>query len=158
MPYWQYTKYEYYSIEADGDIVQLGQGFYPMISAIKLSRAHFKGEFAQSLSEFELIERGFTEEEIQGTGELRTNHLTAADLEFMINELYAYKGMKFNDTELTNYFSQFSWYKPKYKNVDNKLTDIEKTNIRMIKNLIKDVKANPGKFITENASPYIEAG
>jgi hypothetical protein len=38
------------------------------------------------------------------------------------------------------------------------LTDIEKTNIRMIKNLIKDIKANPGKFITENASPYIEAG
>jgi hypothetical protein len=76
----------------------------------------------------------------------------------MINELYAYKGMKFTDTELTNYFSQFSWYKPKYKNVDNKLTDIEKTNIRMIKNLIKDIKANPGKFITENASPYIEAG
>lgn len=158
MPYWQYTKYEYYSIEADGDIVQLGQGFYPMISAIKLSRAHFKGEFAQSLSEFELIERGFTEEEVQGTGDLRTNHLSAADLEFMINELYAYKGMKFTDTELTNYFSQFSWYKPKYKNVDNKLTDIEKTNIRMIKNLIKDIKANPGKFITENASPYIEAG
>jgi len=158
MPYYQYTKYEYYSIEADGDIVPLGQGFYPMISAIPLGRSHFKGEFVQTLTEFELIERGFGEEEIQGTGELRTSHLTAADLEFMINELYAYKGMKFTDTQLSNYFSQFTWYKPKFKNVDNKLTEIEKRNIKTIKMLIKDVKSNPAKYIQENASPYVEAG
>lgn len=158
MPYAAYTKYEYYSIGSDGTISRIGQGTYPMISAIPLSRAHFKGEFKRWLTEFELIERGFNPEELYGNGQLLTDHLSASDLEFMINELYAYKGMKFTETELTNYFSQFSWYKPKYKNVDSKLTEIEKKNVKMIKNLIKDLKSNPGKFIHEEASQYVEAG
>lgn len=171
MSYTYRTKYEYYSIERSGKITALGNGNYPMISAIDLSRNHFKGSFYRNLREDE-IERI----KLDGTGPTGevfhfddpeeaeylsyqiTDHLSVADMEFMINELYAYKGMKFTDPALNNYFAQFTWYKPKYKNVDSKLSDLEKRNVAMIKRYLKDIKSNPGKFIHTTVDESHAAG
>ena len=134
-------------------------GNYPMISAIELSRNHFKGCFIHYLNDEEKEQEGYnTEENEYNIMFHRYDHMSAADLQFMINELYARKGMKFNDPELHDYFSQFTWYKTKFKNVDSKLTDIEKKNIATIKRLLKDVNSNPSKFIHETTDVANEAG
>lgn len=158
-PYTYRTIYEYYSIKPDGKIETIGVGNYPMISATELSRNHFKGCFIYYLTEEEKEQEGYNTEEYEYDMIYQcSDHLSAANLEFMMNELYARKGMKFNDPELHDYFSQFTWYKPKFKSVDSKLTDIEKKNIATIKRLLKDVKSNPSKFIHKTTDASNAAG
>ncbi len=60
-------------------------------------------------------------------------NMSKHDLKIMRNEIFARHGYIFKKNGLMdNYFSQQEWYKPKYKNVDKKLTQIEKTNIELI--------------------------
>ena len=61
------------------------------------------------------------------------NHLPLAELRIMRNEIYARHGFIFKKKETKNYFANQKWYVPRYDNVENVLTDIEKKNIQLIK-------------------------
>lgn len=54
-------------------------------------------------------------------------------LKIMRNEIFARHGYIFKTYEMRNYFSNQSWYIPRYDNVDEFLTSIEKANIDLIK-------------------------
>ncbi len=69
---------------------------------------------------------------------LSTNELQAMtyeELGYLRNEIYARHGLEFKTPKTRNYFNQFDWYRelPKYNNVTNKLTDIDRKNIETIK-------------------------
>ncbi len=51
------------------------------------------------------------------------------------NAIYARHGYIFKSKDLRNYFSDFSWYRPRYKDVSRKLSKIEQHNIRVLKSL-----------------------
>jgi hypothetical protein len=51
----------------------------------------------------------------------------------MRNEIFARHGYIFTTPEMTAYFSQMSWYTPRYYDVSSLLTPIEKKNIAFIK-------------------------
>ncbi|MEN8121746.1 MAG: YARHG domain-containing protein [Bacteroidota bacterium] len=51
------------------------------------------------------------------------------------NEVFARKGLIFKSKDLQEYFQQFDWYNPKYKDVLPFLNDIDKENIRIIQNI-----------------------
>lgn len=55
-------------------------------------------------------------------------------LRILRNSIYARHGYKFKSADLHKYFSQFSWYHPRYSDVESKLSTIEKANIKEIKN------------------------
>ena len=58
------------------------------------------------------------------------------DLEIMRNMIYAWHGYKFKRQDLTEYFSQFSWYTPTNSDassVYNEFSAIEKYNVEFIK-------------------------
>lgn len=67
--------------------------------------------------------------------------LTAADLEHksdwgkkvMMNEIYARYGLIFTEPDLRKHFNGESWYKGSKKNVDGKLTPVERQNIALIR-------------------------
>lgn len=59
--------------------------------------------------------------------------LSQWDLKIMRNEIFARHGYIFQTDEMKNYFSEKSWYAPKYSDVNNMLTKIEKENIALIK-------------------------
>ncbi len=61
--------------------------------------------------------------------------LGVKDLSLLRNSVYAKHGYTFSTKEYTEYFSQFSWYKPQYKNVEDKLDDTDKENIKAILSL-----------------------
>lgn len=62
---------------------------------------------------------------------------TKADLRLMRNEIFAAHGYIFKSEDLQAHFGKMSWYRPRYDNVDNMLTDIEKVNIKLIKDAEK---------------------
>ncbi len=61
------------------------------------------------------------------------NHLNKSQLKAMRNEIFARHGYIFKTKAMSQYFSGQSWYKPLYKDVTSKLTDIEKHNVNLIK-------------------------
>jgi hypothetical protein len=66
-----------------------------------------------------------TNDDLKGLSEL--------DKKIMKSEILARYGFIFKDKEMKDYFSEQKWYKPKNKNVDNMLTELEKRNMEFIK-------------------------
>lgn len=62
------------------------------------------------------------------------NPLTARELTYLRNSVYAKHGYVFKSQELNNYFKQFSWYHPDSSVTEAALNSIEKTNVQFIKN------------------------
>ncbi|MFO7897054.1 MAG: YARHG domain-containing protein [Candidatus Cloacimonadales bacterium] len=60
-------------------------------------------------------------------------HLTKDELKIMRNEIFASKGYNFKTNRYKSYFTEQKWYEPQYENVGNELTEIEKENIKLIK-------------------------
>ncbi|WP_289055981.1 YARHG domain-containing protein [Carboxylicivirga marina] len=84
---------------------------------------------------------------IESNVDLRT--LSLSDLRLLRNEIYARKGYIFKSTELSLHFQKFQWYKPKYegKEIDNYLTEIDKSNIKWIVDIENYVR--PTKLLEE---------
>lgn len=60
------------------------------------------------------------------------------DLKIMRNEIFARHGYIFQTDDLKEYFTRQSWYSPGYNDVSSFLTDIEKSNIELIKHYEKN--------------------
>lgn len=58
--------------------------------------------------------------------------MSLADLDIMRNEIFADHGYIFKTQKWSNYFKNKSWYKPRYQNVNSKLTLIERINVERI--------------------------
>lgn len=58
-----------------------------------------------------------------------------SDLRIMRNEIFAFHGYKFKSDDLNDYFTKQDWYKPKDKDVTDRLNRFEKENIKLIKRL-----------------------
>lgn len=59
--------------------------------------------------------------------------LSKSDLRIMRNTIYARHGYIFQSADLANYFSNFDWYVPRYKNIPlNAFSDTERHNIELI--------------------------
>lgn len=72
-----------------------------------------------------VCERLVTESDIAG--------YSKDDLRIMRNWIYARHGYIFKSQDLKNYFSQFSWYNPRYSDVSSQLSNIERQNVEFIK-------------------------
>ena len=59
--------------------------------------------------------------------------LSQWDLKIMRNEIFARHGYIFQTDEMRDYFSRKSWYDPKYYDVNNMLSNLEKENVALIK-------------------------
>ena len=55
------------------------------------------------------------------------------ELQYMRNEIYARHGYAFQNKNWATTFSQYDWYMPCYTNVDTRLTQIEKENVKRLK-------------------------
>lgn len=58
---------------------------------------------------------------------------SGSQLRIMRNYIYARHGYRFKSADLQRYFAQYSWYTPRYSNVEGSLNQIERSNIHYIK-------------------------
>ncbi len=70
----------------------------------------------------------------------KIKNYTLKDLRILRNEIFARKGFIFKSKDLKEHFSQFPWYKPKYTDVTDSLSMIEKANIQIILSVEKEKK------------------
>jgi len=76
----------------------------------------------------------FTSTRVMANDEIE--RYTVRDLQLMINEIYADYGKIFSSKKLNYYFQQRSWYRPQSKEVDQRLSDVEKLNLQKIQSRI----------------------
>lgn len=70
--------------------------------------------------------------------QLKENDLIKYDaqtLRLIRNEIYARYGLVFKSNDLQEYFESQGWYKPFYGSYENLLTEIEKENIKLLREL-----------------------
>ena len=69
------------------------------------------------------------------------------ELRFLTNDLYARKGYKFKDYEISNYFNEKPWYKPVSDNSKVKLNAVEEQNVKLFQERTAILKADREKLI-----------
>jgi len=68
--------------------------------------------------------------------------LVKDDLQLLRNAIYARHGMTFQSNYLSEYFKKFDWYKPVSRNVESRLSETDRTNIKNIQ-VFENAKPNP---------------
>ena len=63
--------------------------------------------------------------------------LTNEQIDLLRNYIYAKHGYIFKTDYYYRYFSQFRWYRPRYKNVDNMLNKYERKNVLFLRQYTK---------------------
>ena len=86
-----------------------------------------------------------TEQRIQINSKMDSlliSDLSKNDLRLLRNEIFARHGYIFNTKELSEYFSQYDWYKPAFdaSNIENKLTETDRFNITLIRSIEEKLK------------------
>lgn len=59
--------------------------------------------------------------------------MDGSDLRILRNSIFAMHGYIFKSADLRNYFKQFSWYVPRYKDVTRFLNKTEQYNVNFIR-------------------------
>ena len=63
------------------------------------------------------------------------NDYSKRELRIMRNEIFARYGYIFNTKDIKTYFNKKKWYEPSKNNIDKYLSDLEKDNIKLIKEI-----------------------
>ena len=58
-----------------------------------------------------------------------------SDIRILRNAIFARHGYRFKSQDLQEYFSQFSWYIPRFDDVTSHLSEVERENIKFLKSL-----------------------
>lgn len=82
----------------------------------------------------------------------RLKDLNQNELSILKNAIHAKYGYTFKSSEYSEYFSKIEWYKPRFDNVSNLLTDIDLQNIENIVRLAKEEKALNAQKGSENTA------
>ena len=89
--------------------------------------------------------------------EQKISKLSIDELRFLTNDLYARKGYKFKDYEISNYFNEKPWYKPVSDNSKVKLNAVEEQNVKLFQERTAILKADREKLIEALRSLKAEA-
>ncbi|WP_314967368.1 YARHG domain-containing protein [Capnocytophaga gingivalis] len=89
--------------------------------------------------------------------EQQISKLSIDELRFLTNDLYARKGYKFKDYEISNYFNEKPWYKPVSDNSKVKLNAVEEQNVKLFQERTAILKADREKLIEALRSLKAEA-
>ena len=79
--------------------------------------------------------------------EQQISELSIDELRFLTNDLYARKGYKFKDYEISNYFNKKPWYKPVSYNSKVKLNTVEEQNVKLFQERTAILKADREKLL-----------
>jgi hypothetical protein len=78
----------------------------------------------------------------RGIPETALAALDKKELRLLRNAIFAKHGLIFQSDDLKTHFKQFDWYKPQSKDVNSKLTEVDKANIESIQ-VFENAKSKP---------------
>jgi len=146
-----FRSYTYYQIEASGHSSPLKSNrAYPSTQFVKMDSSYFYTCWEDHLSgdDWKQNETNF---EIG-------SHFTLEDLDIMRNEIFASYGYRFKGEKWQDYFGKKKWYRPRFDNVDDQLTEIDRHNIDLLLQVKADMQAHPERYPSPQLTWVSEAG
>jgi hypothetical protein len=132
--YDEMTVFKYYEINSQGDIRPLDSDrIFDCTKYVKMDESYFEGCQA-------------TVDELSPSMRILQDYLTIDDLDLMRNEIFAEYGLRFKTDKWRNYFSAQPWYRPRYDDVNDKLTEIDKHNIQLILKMRAQMEKDPNRY------------
>ncbi len=148
--YFSMTTYRYYEVTEDGRYrILTNDRQFPFTKYIDLEERYFQDCYR-------LLE-GFYDEDTGGQIVL-SRHLSINDLDVMRNEIFAEYGYQFKSKRWQDYFSGKQWYRAKFDNVDDMMSERDKKNVEFIRSYQERMRENPSLFISRDTVPYAAAG
>lgn len=133
------THFTYYQVTDQGEIEPLQSArIYDFTKFIHINDTYFNGDFAY-----------FMDKPYEEYNMYQLAHLTIADLDIMRNEIFAEYGYKFKSEKWQKYFASQSWYNPRYDDVNDKLTEVDKANVATILKLKAAMQAKGEEAYTK---------
>lgn len=142
------TNFSYFEMTDQGELKALQSArIYDFTKFVEINNGYFGGNFAYYID--------------QPTDEHNMyvlSHLTIADLDIMRNEIFADYGYKFKSEKWQKYFAKQSWYNPRYDDVNDQLTKIDKANVATILKRKAAMQGNEEAYTKKKAVSYHSAG
>ncbi len=143
-------RYFYYQIKEDGKVLQLlSNRHFPFTKFVFIDDSYFYGCYAWNMDDSERDD---------DHNMWQSDHLSLEDLDLMRNEIFAEYGLIFKSDKWKKYFSEKSWYSPKYEDVNDKLSLIDRTNLKVILKRQELLKKNEQKYTLKRPIRFYEAG
>ena len=140
------TQYRYLHISTEGKVTELDSDrHFDFTKYTFIDESYLTGHFARYV-------------EGSGYNIWESDHLTIEDLDVMRNEIYAEYGYRFRSNKWRYYFSEKQWYHPRYNNVDDQLTAIDKANLKVILKVRKAMEGREQAFTNRRKGVYAAAG
>ena len=140
------TQYRYLHISPEGKVTELDSDrHFDFTKYTFIDESYLKGHFARYV-------------EGSGYNIWESDHLTIEDLDLMRNEIYAEYGYRFKSNQWRYYFSKKRWYHPRYNDVDDQLTAIDKANIKVILKVKQAMEGREQEFTNRRKGVYAVAG
>lgn len=131
-------EYVYFKVLDDGRIKELNSDrIFAFTQFVKMDSSYFRVNWADEI-------RG--EEGSRFYEVLFGKYYTIDDLDVMRNEIFASYGYRFKSERWQTYFGKQKWYRPRFDNVDDQLTEIDRHNISLILEQKKDMEQHPEKY------------
>lgn len=114
--------YDLFSVIINNPNLEIDEGMFS-------SKVHIKGgkvKRSEDMFDIDASSYLFTENDLK--------HLSAKQLTYLRNQIYAKHGYTFKSQELTNHFKQYGWYHPTKNFTESSFNQIEKANVAFIKN------------------------
>ena len=144
------TNFTYHKIDEDGTIKRLTSNrYYDFTKFIFINENNFRGCFAWSIQD-----ASYADEHNMWIAD----HLSIEDLDIMRNEIFAEYGYKFKTEKWQKHFSEQTWYNPKYDDVNDRLTEIDKANVKLILEIKEQMKEDEEGFRNKRPTKYVAAG
>jgi hypothetical protein len=144
------TKFTYHQIRDDGTIVELTSNrYYDFTKFILIDESNLKGCFA-----WRIQDASYSDEHNMWIAD----HLSIEDLDIMRNEIFAEYGYKFKTEKWQKHFMEQPWYNPKYDDVNDRLTEIDKANVKLILGIKEQMKEDEEGFRNKRPTRYVAAG
>jgi hypothetical protein len=117
--------YKYFKVNDYGKVEQqLTDRKYAFTKFVKISDEYFNGCRYEGIP--------YEDKAYEKTNIVVITGLSVDDLDVMRNEIFAEYGFIFKSPKWKQYFEKQPWYKPRFDNVDDQLTEIDKYNIKFI--------------------------
>lgn len=124
--------YKYYKVTADGHVeLQSTDRQYAFTKFVKIDEEYFKRCQYEQIPYNEKLHKNGDPNVIVVSG------VSSDELDVMRNEIFAEYGFIFKSSKWKNYFEKKPWYKPRFDNVNDQLTETDKANIEFIVNYQK---------------------
>ncbi|MEL6824213.1 MAG: YARHG domain-containing protein, partial [Calditrichota bacterium] len=149
------TVFRHWIITDNGEVELFKSNrYYDFTKVLKIDERHLGGCFIRSNPDYDMN----SEIDYDNLFHIKTKHLSIDDLDLMRNEIFADYGYRFKSEKWQNYFAKKPWYKPRYDDVNDQLTEIDKANIQFILKIKKQMVGNEDKYTRPESGNYFWAG